>query len=193
MAQPTVAEVSWFVDLPDSRAVNVLHYNKTGTAWAAGDAAALRVPLQGALLLDWPGCITVSCMIIRCIVQIVNATFEDVSDSGPLATPGTLSAPTFPSATCAVLKKSTAEPGRSGRGRMFIGGLSETQHTDSYFASAAGGWPLLIAELGNSHVVGPDTFNPVVWSRKTEALHDITAFVPNPVLGHVRTRRPAAF
>lgn len=193
MAQPTCAEVTWVVDTNDSRTVNVFHYDKTGTAWAIGDAAALRISLQAAFLIDWPGVITTECTIVRCVVDIRNATFADTSDSGGLSVPGTRSGDTFPSGTAAILKKVTAEPGRHGRGRFFIGGLSEADHNDSFLNSALAQWPLLMAELATSYVVGPDTFIPSVWSRSKEDLYAITGIVANPVLGHMRTRRPPAY
>lgn len=193
MAQPTVAEVMWYVDLPDSRAVNVFHYDKTGTPWAVGDAAGLATVLQAPLLLDWVPVITIHCTIIRCIIRILNASFDDEYDSGALSSAGTVSDSTFPAGTVGVLKKLTDEPGRKGQGRLFISGLAENAHTDSKFNATGATWTNLMTELGNSYVAGPDTFIPSVWSRKNEALYPITNITSNPVLGHLRGRRPAAF
>lgn len=193
MAQPTVAELTWFVDLPESRSMNTFHYDKTGTAWAIGDAATLRTAAQAAFLLDWPGCITVHCTIVRCIVRILNAVFDDESDSGVLAVAGGISDTTFPAGTAGVIKKLTDTPKRVGQGRTFLSGLAENAHVNSQFNSGGGAIPALMVEIATTHVVGPDSYVPSVWSRKMEALYPITNVTANPILGHIRGRRPPAF
>lgn len=193
MAQPTVYEASVYSDGPDARAVNVLHYEKSIGAVGPGDAANLGFALLSNLLPTHQACISSSWSLIRLLVSRLNHADKDDYDSGVIAYTGSRGASAFPAGTCGIIKKISGTKGRWAQGRIYVAGLDETEHTNSNFNTAGAWWTAFLAQIIVSEVAGGGTYDPVVWSRKTEALYQIIGAPANPILGHVRGRRPPAF
>lgn len=135
----------------------------------------------------------------------LGAEDEWTPDSGSIQQ-GEVLTDTMPSFTSAVISLHTAQAGRSGRGRMYIGGIAAADTLGSKLKIEAPTWAALIAfaaciltNFPGSGELGGHVYEWGVYSRKlggvtkppfpATGFHGITRAVPQQQLGTTRSRK----
>jgi hypothetical protein len=100
----------------------------------------------------------------------------------------------LPSFNAIVVNLRTTHVGRSGKGRMFLTGISEPrahQNTvDATFMAAAVAFlACMVAAYVNSEPLNSPQFHWSVFSRKDNAHYPITSAIPNDVIAVMRSRK----
>lgn len=96
----------------------------------------------------------------------------------------------LPEDVAAVVQRISDTPGKSGRGRIYISGMSTDMANGSYTSQA--GQTILVAYAANVYAAVTDqgiTWSPAVFSEKTSSLHALSAVNPIALLGTIRRRR----
>lgn len=100
----------------------------------------------------------------------------------------------LPSFNAVVVNLKTTQPGRSGRGKMFLLGIPETRHVGSkvdavFMAAAVAYIACIVSAFVNSDPLATPFFHWAVRSRKLNNLFAITSAAPNPKIKTMKSRQ----
>jgi hypothetical protein len=170
--------------------VNILYYTVTGVAAAPYDVNAAALAFDGFFRASYLAVLSIACNFTG-VDLTVNLSGVTYSGSWGTVAAGTVTGDGEPSEVAVVLHKATAQPGRSGRGRMFVGGVPESNTTLSRIQAIANpnyvtiGTGVLAVRVNQGL-----TFTPALRSTKLVSHFPLVAVTVDPVLGHIRHRRP---
>lgn len=108
------------------------------------------------------------------------------------STPGTVtSSVSLPEDVSAVVQRIANHTGKSGRGRIFVSGLSETMSSGSYISTTGETKLTVIASLMMTPVsdAAGNTWTPQHYDRLTNSLYAIAFAFPTALLATSRRRR----
>lgn len=170
----------------------------------AGLLADLAACFVAALVPVLSGTYTFERMVARRIVPDIGPDVIYVPGAG-VQTQGQTAGDALPSYCSALISLQTTLGGRSGRGRMFIPGVPESQTTASRINSEAALWAALLAfcvcmldKFVHKDVPGAGDWEWGVFSRKlggakapfsAAGFHYITAATPKQLLATTRSRK----
>jgi hypothetical protein len=187
-AQYARLAIHWQNDGRDD--VNVLWYRCTGVASIPYDPAAAALAFDGYFRTVYIGVLSITANFTGVDLS-VNLSGVTYSGSWGNISAGTITGDCEPAEVAVILHKTTAQPGRSGRGRTFVGAVPESNTLQSRVAAAA------VASYGNIstaimavRVNQGLTFTPALKSHKLIAMFDLVAVTMDQVLGHIKHRRP---
>lgn len=196
MALPTqFAQYTLVVASPQKpQFFNVFYYKPSGTPEFTnndlGDSDTLGEAIRVKLTTHLDGVLTTSSHEIggRCVMHRNGQPWASTQAATDFA--GEIGLDECPSYVAVVMQKRTATPGRSGRGRWFVGPVPEaltdenrlTDTGESAYAQVLFDWTSPVNALGVDWI-------PQLLSVKNQELHPITAYELNIKLGVLRGRQ----
>jgi hypothetical protein len=176
--------------------VNVLWYTSE-------DSPLVTQETVNGFALDFRGALTPimqACLCTEANFFGVNCEINDgaglafSATSAPTLTPGTVSGDELPDYCAWIIRKHTAAPGKSGRGRWFIGGVPEvftdtSRLLDSPRATECQALADFYLTPFSQTTPTAYLWNPALYSAKTNVLNLITGGVVVSVLGRQSRRR----
>lgn len=198
MAAGDIWEASFQYQNAGGQFANVLHMESDvevsptlesfGTAMAAGFAAGIAASFM-------PCCsdeTTLVCAHVRRVAPTGSRVFASYVDSG---TAGGFAFPAVSAQVAAVISKYTAVNDKTGRGRIYVAGIPESEVTLGAIETGLGSLESVLQQFADVFLLGGwqdptgNEFTPVLWSRKLDTAQPITATVIRPVTGIIRGRR----
>lgn len=153
---------------------------------AAGVDAQVGTKLKAALSAD--------CDYSKTVVSLNNGGVTFVAENSNSAGSGAIAGISLPDTVAAVIQKRTDAPGREGRGRWYIGCVSETwQDTGQLTAPAKTAYAALGLAARQDVASVSGNWRSGHQSRKNVTVVPITATPVVPVLGTHRRRRVRTF
>lgn len=148
-------------------------------------------------------CVTDNLMpILSSEVALESVDFKNVTGSvaqegevpGPQPAVGEIVGNSLPSTNAAVIKINSIHPGRTGKGRMFLPGIPESEQANSlvdatFLAAAAAFLVCMIAGFYDADPLATPKFHWMLRSKKDATFYQITGGTPKALIGTLRSRK----
>jgi len=173
--------------------LNVLWYTCTGTSTAPDpqtEANDIAEAIQAMISPNLADCVTTetTCIGVEATVNTGGSAFVGVSAFTDLA--GTVVGDTLPEYCAVVVQKRTAAPGRSGRGRWFLGCVPESfADNSSVEDTAKSAYTTMLNPMSAPLTVDGLTLTPQLHSALNDSLTPIVVLHIDDQLGTQRRRR----
>jgi hypothetical protein len=156
------------------------------------DANTICTAIKGTLVAHLPGCLTTGSAILGINLEL-NKDGQSYDVTQIINTAGTVESDELADFEAVVLQKRTATPGKSGRGRWYLGPVPETftdenyrtLDTDVLYNAVLGDWLASPSALTVN-------WNPQLYSKKTDTFHILTSGFVDPKVGQIGGRKSRA-
>jgi hypothetical protein len=188
MAVNDVYRISVMMATPQDPIINTFFY-RVNVVGAGDPATNLDQGFDGGagtllpkLLACLPAAVTVKSILIQAVKP--NGIVQQFA---PFNVAGSVPGNYCPQQVAVVITRKTIQPGRGGRGRLFVGPVPVSQlvAADNNTVLLGNYTPLAAAMVANV-VIAAWTFTPVLWKRKTATSVDLLGATANPL---TKTRR----
>lgn len=193
MAKPTNWCKAMLVYGSDQKSpfINVLYYELS----AAGPADkqvfvdAIAAAVRTAFLSDWEEIICATSRIYGVATQLNVGGVVYTGSTNVASSAGLVEADELPNADAVVIQKRTAQPGKEGRGRWYVGGVPET-FTDTSWLNVTGmsEYNSFAEHLNETLTVSGVTLSPRHYSKKLDTMYPIVTCKTAVRLGTMRRR-----
>lgn len=196
MANPSIDGVDYQVRLKwllhGQECLNVLNFTSRGVQDLVDD---LLLPVLACVTDNLIPVLTSDCTLVGADVKsITGSVLQEAEVSLTADNIGADTADGIPSTNAAVVALHTSHPGRTGRGRMFLPGISEFHQENSridatFIAAAVAFLACMAAAYINTDPLATPFFHWSVRSRKDNTNYPILSTAVRSVIGSMRSRK----
>jgi hypothetical protein len=169
---------------------NVLHFELTGAFSGSFDIQAACASVDAHFKTAWIAPLGGDYVWLGPDISVYNVgvtSNASVYDSDP----GTQSDPALPNEVAALVRLQSATGGASGRGRVYVGGLTSTLVSDGRLSATAITFMNAIAAVLRSSIsIQGQTWVPSIQSKTANAYYHVVTSVSEVNVGTQRRRRP---
>lgn len=181
----------WFQSPDAKQFSNVLWYELSGSFPSNFNIATFASAVEGHFMTQLLNCLAQNMQYNGLDIEINNAGVTSTSSTFQTA-PGT--AATFeeqPNEVSALVRWQSSQPGRSGHGRSFMGGIPQAFINSGRLTSAAQG---IIGTFASAIITSATnqgiTFAYRLLSKKLNSMFPVSSYVVELLVGTQRRRRP---
>lgn len=182
--------IKWLVH--SQECLNVLHFVNRGSS---DILTTLVQPILDCITTNLLPVLSDECTLIGADFKAVTGS---VAQEGEIAlvsaNVGGDADNSLPSFNAAVVNLRTNHPGRTGRGKMFLTGISEGNQANSqldatFIAAAVAFLACMVSAYVNSDPLASPFYHWSVFSRKDTAFYPVQTATPNPTVASMRSRK----